>query len=69
MSTPAYWGFLTGIQESFEGNDLTGADIQEAAILRGLAHAEPYNPEKHGVNTHCEEGDGFIVLDVERYGI
>jgi hypothetical protein len=61
--------FNWAMQESFEGNDLCGGDIQAKAVSLGLASYEPYDPRKHGVNTYCEEGDKWVRLNVERYGV
>jgi hypothetical protein len=61
--------FNWAIQESFEGTDLSGADIQAQAIALGLAKGEPYDPKVHGLATHCEEGDRWVRLLVDRYGV
>ena len=57
------------MQESFEGNDATGNYIQDLAVSLGLARRESYDPKRHGPATHCEEGDEWIALNVERYGM
>jgi hypothetical protein len=57
------------MQEAFEGHDLSGADVQERAIALGLAKGELYDPKVHGLATHCEEGDRWVRLLVERYGV
>lgn len=61
--------FNWAMQESFEGNDLDVGSVQSKAIELGLAKEEPYDPQRHGVATHCEEGDAWIRLTVERYGV
>ena len=47
------------------GYDLDGWDVEAKAVELGLAHYEPYAPEKHSVLEYCEPGDSFLVLDVK----
>ena len=61
--------FNWAMQETFEGNDLEGADVQDEAVELGLAERVPYDPKRHGLSTHCQEGDSWIKLNVERYGV
>lgn len=61
--------FNWAMQETFEGNDLCGADVQDRAVELGLAKKVPYDPNLHGLATHCEEGDSWIHILVERYGV
>ncbi len=66
--------FRWAMQESFQGNDLGGADVQAEAVALGLASQLPYDPRKHGEALLCAEGEMWIRLNVagitgeERYG-
>jgi len=52
------------IQVAFEGGDLSGADIQDMAVERGLLTCEPFDPAKHkDPNGYAEEGDYWYVFD------
>lgn len=56
--------FRWALKHSFDGCDIDGGDAMDKAVQLGLAKYEPYNPAKHGLSTHCVEGDQWCQLNM-----
>ena len=48
---------------SFDGCDINGQDAQEKIVSLGLGRWVAYDPKKHGLATHCVEGDRWLLLN------
>ena len=55
----------TLLQYAFDGEDITGADIQQLGIKHGLLVEVPYGPDKHGEHEFAEHGDLWHVYSPE----
>lgn len=53
------------MEANFKGEDIDGSELQGKALELGLAHLEPYDPERHGEKSlRIEAGEPWCVLDI-----
>jgi len=65
MPNPDYKGFAKWCltEGPWQGCDLDGGSVQDAAVKFGVAKQVKYDPKVHGPNDHdAEPGDPWFVL-------